>query len=488
MVKRGRIEPTLNKMTSNTGNVMQRDPGASGQIMSALGEQLGSAAEMFKRVSVAEEKLRAENERDKLLKDIQTRAANDPDISEERLQVYADEIDNAISNTSQIIRSPEERSFFELASKSSGDISRARVAGGFMKKKIEAYKANSDIKITNLRDEYILADNPKAKQKAILDRNAFIDEMVQVGAITPGEAIEYKDTQDRQWGKAQVQYDIETNPEMAKELLEGKKYPNIAEEDRVELLNLSKDAITKKETESIRQTKQAQYNLENDLDRKLFEGSLTLNELDENKDGVSGEYLLSRKKALLTPDPMVSLKDQAVAFNELQEQLTALKIDEDNETESTIDEIMQFKNNVINAMGDGRIKSTKGEKFISMVSGAYQGKLDEGKGFNIGKALSAIPFWSIRLGWKTINNWTEKNAESGDVEAAKMRMQEKVMDVVSEGKTVEEGLQAAMGEEKARLNKNPQNYQVGDVIKNTLGVQGKITGFADDGTPLIQVL
>lgn len=473
-----RIPPSLRRTTSQSPSALQRTIGASGQITEAIGETLQNAAEMFKRAALVAEKTKAQNERDKQLNDIQLRAANDPDISEERRRVYDDEIDNAILSSSESITIPEDRSLFELDSKSRGDILKSRLNGMFMKKTVEAGKASLDIYLTNKKDEFISADSVGAKNTALLERDSKIQEMLNSGFLTPAEAIELNQSQNKDWSKSQVEYDISTNPQLAKDLLDQKAYPGITEPERIEFLSDAQSAIQKKTKLADRQLKESRDDKEDELAWKFFDGTLTTQELSDNRDVIGGKYAKAMKKVLLSP---LSNETKPAAFLKLQDAFVNLEIDKEDETDSTLDEIGEFRISIVEAMDKKEINQADGKRFLRQVSVAYkQKKEDESKVSLVAKIGSGL-----KAAWEKINFWADKNAENEDVEDTKMRMQRKVVDEIDAGKTPEEGLQKAIIEEQIINNPAPLS-KIGDVITNPLGAKGKIVGHDDAGRPLVE--
>lgn len=245
MPKIPRIAPTLNTLTSQPVNAFQRDPGAAGENISTIGRGMAEVGEMFKRANLVAEKTKAQNDLDARLNDIHDRASKDPDTSKEKMQQYDDEIKSSVSDASQLITIPEERSFFNLDAQSKGDIYKNKVGAIFFKKKVNQAKADADIFFSNKKNDFITTLNPAEKQTAMVERDTKIQEMVNAGFLDPDDATTLRFKQTKDWAKSQVEYDIATNPELAKDLLKGKHYPDIDEEDRVQLLSDANSAVNK---------------------------------------------------------------------------------------------------------------------------------------------------------------------------------------------------------------------------------------------------
>lgn len=485
MAKIPRIQPSLRRTTSQSPNSFQRTIGASGQVTEIIGQTLQNAGEVLKKAALVAEKTKAQNERDKQLNDIQLRASNDPDVSEERRQFYDDEIDNAILDSSEAITIPEDRSLFELDSKAKSNILKSRVNGLFMRKTVEAGKASLDIYLTNKKDEFISADNSGAKQTAIIERDLKIQEMQDSGFLTPAEVIKIKDDQRKEWAQSQVEYDISTNPELAKDILDQKAYPGITESERIEFLSDAQSAIKKNKVLAERQQKQIREEKEDELSWKLFDGTLTTQELSDNRDIISGKYAKAMKKALLTP---ASLETKPKVFLELQDAFVNLEIDEEDETDSTLDKIGEFRISVVEAMDKKEINQSDGKRFLRQVSVAYKQQQEEESKVGIGSKINQVLKSQFFLTWQAINSWADRNADSDDVEQTKMRMQRKVTDDVIANKSPEEGLQKAIQEEKSKINPGPKP-EIGEIMTNFYGTKAKVVGFdPDTGSPLMEII
>lgn len=272
MAKIARITPSLNTITTQSPNAIQQQTEGTGENIQAVGGIISKTGEMYRNAMSVAEKTRAQNNLDQKMNDIRTRASNDPDISDQRRKDYENEINAASAESAQFISIPQERNLFSMEASTKADISKTHVNGVFMKKAIEQGKADLDIYLNNKKDDFIKTKSPKEKMTAILERDSKIKEMVNVGFLDPGEAIKLHEKQNNDWGKSQVEYDIATDPLMAKDLLEQSKYPNIDEENRVKLLDNAKSAIRKRNKDSQDDIHLAQIASESDYLTKFASG------------------------------------------------------------------------------------------------------------------------------------------------------------------------------------------------------------------------
>lgn len=264
-----KIEPSLNKMTSQVPGQIQRDPGALSDVVVSLGKTGAEIGQMIQRASSLHEKTRAQNYLDSTLSDIRSRAEADNDISERSRKKYSDEIDKAISDSSNLLTIPLERDLYYQEALGNGDMARRQIDNGFTKKNIDLGRAEAEIYVNNKLNDYLKTVNPKEKEKAVLDRNNKIREAVEAGYLDPADALKMRDAQDKKWAIAQVDYDISVDPSFAKGALETGQYENLDEVEKVALLKKAEAQI-----------KANSADLLDELNSKFLNDELTFEEVE----------------------------------------------------------------------------------------------------------------------------------------------------------------------------------------------------------------
>lgn len=334
MAKIPKIEPTGNQLTSSAPNQLLRTPPGPGAALATAGSGIESFGEKIKQAGLLAETTRAENQLSGRLDEIKRLAGSDTDMSEERRAFYDDQIDTAIAESGNHISIPENRSMFELQSQGKAEISRNYVHGTFMKKIVDQGKADLDIYLQNKRDEFIQAPSPAEKDLAISERNNKISEMTAAGFLSTADATTLTDTQDREWGKAQVEYDISTNPEVAIQMLEQKSYPDVNEEDRADLLNKAKLAATKRIKDSQTRLQQDLIKNEANLIQGVATGKMTIDNITDISAAVAQKQIRpevgkSAIRALLKPIDKYDMKENDEAFVKLSEGIFAADNEKD---------------------------------------------------------------------------------------------------------------------------------------------------------------
>ena len=354
MAKIPRIDIPVRTTTNQVPGRLISQGSATGDVLQILGE---TGQRLFNQLSQAKavaEKTRAQNERDTRLLNIQTQAANDPDISPKRQKFYNGEINKIGSESAKSISIPEERSIFEQESLSKASISNAKIQAGFRKKIVEQGAADLSIFLDNKENEFIQAESAKGKQSAILERNDKIREAVRSGYISPADATTKIDELNKKWGVAQVEYDIATNPLAARELLNKKAYPNVSEAERVDLLK-------KVDTEMKRQSAE----LKDDLNTKFLNQELGVDEIlaagfqreDGGIGGTAAKVLVNQLKAQqkVRLDDIYSSSADSVKYIDLIDNVLLNDIDS-----------VRFKEILVDAFSDGEIDQEENERLRKM--------------------------------------------------------------------------------------------------------------------------
>ncbi len=472
MARIPRIAIPARRTTNQVPGRLISEGGATDDVLQILGE---TGQRLFGKLSQAKalaEKTRAQNDRDTRLLTIQTQAANDTDLSTERQRFYSDKINKAGSESSKLISIPDEKSIFELESQSKARISNAKIQAGFRKKIVEQGAADLDIFISKKGNEFIEAQTLGGKQSAILERNDKIREAVQSGYISGAEATKKIDELDKSWGKAQVDYDIDTNPEIALELLNIKAYPNISEKERVESIIAAKNMISKNKKEKKLQDQAAMQKNEIELYEGVINGTKSLRDINEAEargsiglgNGIR-ESVGADLRRLVTKGNTATPQQKADSFIELQDRFTDLQ----NKSDLTLDEMLTFRSDIVSAMAAGKIRDSVGEKWLKDTSEPTR-ELRGGKG----------------AGWKAIKFWVSNIVLPADQKPILMeRMGESLIQRTEDGKNELEVANKIIEEELPNINPNAKKYEINDIIETPLGPM-VVKGFFPDGEPDVE--
>lgn len=334
MAKIPKIEPTGNQLTPNAPTQLLRTVPGSGPAMASAGAGFQAFGEKVKAAGLLAETTRAENHLNARLDEIKKQAGSDSDLSDDRRSYYDDQIDTAIGEAANNISINENRSMFELQSEGKAEISRNYVHGAFMKKIVDQGKADLDIYLQNKRDEFIQAPSPAEKELAMNERDAKISEMQAAGFLTAADATTLQDAQNREWGKAQVEYDIATNPGLAIQMLQEKAYDDVSEEDRADLLNKAKAAANKQLKDSQTKLKADLIKNESELIQQVATGDLQLTSITDISAAVAQKKIRpeigkAAIRALLKPIDKYDQNENDEAFVHLAEGVFAVSNDED---------------------------------------------------------------------------------------------------------------------------------------------------------------
>lgn len=274
MAKIPRIMPTGNTITSDSPSAFQRTTGFSGKALQTIGGEISNYGEMFKQANALAEKTKAQNDLESKLNDIHSRADADTDISETRRQQYDREINQATEDSAKFITLPQEKALYSMEAKSRADITRNRINNSFIKKTIADGKEHLDIYLNNKKNDFIKAQSFSEKQMAMVERDQKVVDMVKAGILDPADATHLLEFQRKDWAKSQVEYDIATNPVMARDILKDKQYPDITEEQRVDLLDKANSAIRKNNQDALDMAEFNRINTEAEYLGKLSAGEL----------------------------------------------------------------------------------------------------------------------------------------------------------------------------------------------------------------------
>lgn len=459
MPRINKIQPTHNTITTASPNAPIRDKGATSDILVHLGKTGEQIGEALHRASVLAEKTKAQNFLDSQLRDIQTRAANDNDLSTDNLQKYRDEIDQSVSDASEFIKTPFDRTDFELQSASKANISHSRIGSVFTQKKLEVGKAELDIFMDNKRNEYVSAVHPMEKEQALIERDTKINEAVDAGYLDPAQAKTMKHAEDKKWSIAQVDYDIDTDPYLAKKMLEQGAYKGLGESEKIKLKKQADAAIKARAIE-----------MENDVMDRFIEEDITVDEIlqlsapvDEGGLGPKKAEQYARKLETKQNRDITELKRN---FPNSKKYVKLVEKMIDDRSDS-----FEFKQFLVDVFADGVVDKEESKKLRELKNGLKDLK-ENRKGDWFKNSANGLLFWA-------------RNKPDAVIEASLKSLIHGTEDLnnITQDQ-MEETTKGIIREQQGKINPNRNKYQVDQVIQTPSGSY-KVVGFDDDGEPLV---
>lgn len=449
--------PVPLRTTSNQGTGRKiRQGSATGDALQVLGQAGQEAFNKIERARSLAERTKAQNERDTRYLEIQARALNDTDLSPQNQKSYDDEIRKANSESAKLISIPEDRSLFELESESKSSISIAKIQGGFRKKEIEQGAADLGIFIDNKENEFIQAETPAGKQSAILERDNKIREGVKSGYISAADATKKIDDLNKDWAKAQVEHDIDVNPEMALSILEQNSYPDISEKDRVKYINEAKNMSEKIQSNAKRILKKQQIEKESGYISDFIQGDLDIkmHEIGQSiaRRDIRPEFGNALIKAIQTPFDEIDLEDDDEAFLSMANSFLEV-----SDQENINDVIMD----ILNGFSSGNLGQRKMQLLI-------EASRKFGESTEIKNQLSNVISIGIKAG---LSNDSE--------------MVEDYIGQINQGKEPAKAFSSAVRNKQVKMNPERANYEVGQIVERG-NRSGKVIGYREDGMPIIQ--
>jgi hypothetical protein len=456
MPKIQKIQPSLNTITSQAPTQKVDRGGIMPDVIAALGKTGVEIGDSLRRASALHEKTKAQNFFDSRIMDIQSRAESDNDVSPAKLQSYHDEIDQALADSSNIITTPSERDFYKEEVSGKSEISRANIRNSFVKKSISLGAAELNIYNDNKLNEYVKATNPKDKERAILERDLKIKEAIEAHYIDPGDAVKMQDELNKKWSKAQVEHDISVDPSIAKEILEANQYPGISEDVRVDLLKSANATI-----------KAVSAKTYDELNEKLFEKSLTLEEVSAAMPVIGGVKAKTLQRALITQQnqeltPLKKDNDSASQYVDLVDKLVDDQFDNYN-----------LKEQLLSVFADGVLDEEEAKTMKTIKQKLKDLKFNRESGIFV-NSIKQIKSWFGRNNPEDpaiMDSLRHIIGYGGGIDKNEEEM-----------KTVTDSL---IRTQQQRINPNAGRYELGAVIQSDRG-SWEVIGFDDDGEPLVR--
>jgi len=462
----------------------------SGRNIEVISQGIGEVSDMFQRARSLAEETKAHNVLDSnIAKHIES-AQRDPDFSETNRKKYHEEITNSIKDSAMSISIPAEKNLFLDKAMSKSAMSKIDVDNIFFKKSMDSAKADFAIYEENQKELYINTDNPKMRERAILDIESLEQQKVAAGFITREQAAEDKIKRDKKWNEDFIDNKIQQDPYRAlAELQKGEQgfYKGIPD-------TLRTDKIDKARTASIKAEKEQAYYLEIATNKneaalmdKYFSGQLKEQAVKDAQERgeISPKFAMSMIKSLESPKVIKGKKDAKVYMDLVDE------IQSKNYNPSDLRE------KILNTVGKGITASQAeylysvhnipmGEKKTSLADLVATQKTvfaqdeQEKKNFQIRSENINTGIDMIKSVFKMAGTTIGANVIADVIENFYERI---AKENVSSDK-IPQIAKEELDKHAIKTNPNRSKYKIGDIVPNDkTGKSAIVTGYDDDGEP-----
>jgi hypothetical protein len=461
MAKIPRISPTNRTPTSQVPSRTRETGGGFGKVIETLGNTGQQIGEQLFRANLLREETEAENAYNAKVLDIKTRAENDDDTSVESFNKYDEELTRSITEASKAIKTPAARQLFELNAKGKSELARVGISNTFTKKSIEIGKQNLEISLDDKKGEFIRASG-KDKQRIMLETKELLNKAKDAGYVSATELVDLERGISDEWKKAQVDFDIQTDPDLASLNITSGVYDLNAEEEK-KYLTLANDLRTKRAKEEKLRVQAGMQETEIDLYNKVSTGEASLLEINDAEargllgldNGIRKEVATALRK-LVTKGDKADPRAKADEFIRLHDVADKL-MDEGG----TVEEAMKFRDDVALAMANGTITKTVGNKWFEAASEKI-----EKKPFN---------------GWKVLKEFAKTFSIAAGVNPMGLaELGQEVIERTLKGENEKAVTEEIIEREKRNNNPESSKYKIGDVIDTPQGSM-KVIGFFPDG-------
>jgi len=456
----------------------------TGQAIEKAGKALSVVSARFKDLQNLEEYTSGMTGAKRALKDLEVKAAADPDIYTMD-QRYSQEINKIKANAAKGISDRETQIRFGVELDNFSRTKEFNIRTISRGKQIDRSKATLLNDMDQSRQDYYDASSPLERKQLSNQVEFRLSEHARLGVITEKSAAETKKAWDDDVRIGQVSYDASIDPALAKKNIEDGAYKLNAKE-KEEALNevaaLVKKREARKEVDLFRGFNANEENVVNqiedlkvsDIDRLELMGSIG------SPNGISKKFAVVARRAITSAkaeNPTVDVGK----YNEILDEFVNLKVIKKNKkkrTVSSLEDIMKFRVKVMSSYADGDILQGQMQTFLKDVSQVYADKLTDKAEENL-KLADPAP-------WFDIFDWTKNYSD--DLPAARMRIAESMLEKIEGGKDPQEAATLAIDEEKLNSNEMYRLYKgkkKGDPIETPAGTV-IFDGLDEDGEPMIK--
>jgi len=232
--------------------------------MHKTAEAVETFADVMGRVVDFQETTQAHNISNEKMKDIQLRAAADPDPK--GYQRYVDEIDKIGNETSATISRGEARAKFQAEHANTASQVKYTVQKNFWEKQLKAAHADTMKFVEDKKAEYWANPVDALKKQSLAEINSKIDELQASQAIDAEQAMKWKMDVQRDLPYGQAIQDATLDPNRTSALLEQGYYDIQDPDKKATAIRFAKARAKEQET----QGKQFQSDLQDKTETNLF--------------------------------------------------------------------------------------------------------------------------------------------------------------------------------------------------------------------------
>lgn len=483
-------ETLSNQPTSRGRNIGQA--GITGENISRLGgaieQQAFEYSQRFKAADILRQKTEASLAYQEGYSKLSEEILNDNESDFETLEKKAREgLDRLRSQAGGLVRDRSAKVEFDSQIQLQNAKATAQIRTELQKKMIERGVTALDRSLTNFENNFNASGDPAQMQSAIMLLNEYKDK----GFISSGEHLK----KVKELNKSALFSQFSKNPQEAISQLDSASGfaealdPQERAKMKGELLKLKE----KNDKENENFMKQVEDDTEREVSVRLTRGEITQNELDSLVTGgvdangeprrISRTFYQAASKAIFEPfdDPAINSQEKLNRYADLISDYTALKRSSDIQNTQFEKQFGGAKGNDLEQIQDFRKKVAESTRYLTRAEAqdfyeATQGNLNEA----LNPKVSAID---------TILQYGQFFGIDRDPLVATVKRFFK--NTSGKSLTPEQTMQEAkkaVDEDKSLRNPNKTRYEVGQVVRNARGQAAKITGFDDDGEPLIEVI
>lgn len=436
-----------------------------------IGKTISATALAFQTIAVENESTKADTDSRRKLKELEFEAETsedlDPQIFEQRIQAIREE-------TSAGMKLPLARSKFQQQFERNSLISGFNIRRTLNNRQVDLSIATLKDNLDAQESEFINASSIVERNKVILDMQSKIDERIKQGVLKAEEGRKLKDKTLLSWQEAQIDNDVEDNPELAlTELLAGKngKYTEVPVDTRTKSISIAEKMV--KRRKEITDVQQNTIHTANELNmmKNYFEGTLTIDDIktSDKENQISPEFTKAQFNAA-TSSKAIKAKTDDEIWNELLDDYYSLD-------ESDLDKLREFRTKVLNKSANGNVSLEDSKFLFDKTIDPFTPEKEEKKNF-------------LFVALETVSNWTVSIIETNPFKLASI-MKKSIINKVEkekiEGEKINEVTKEVITEAQRAINPNRKQYEIGQTIETNAG-PGIIKDFDIDGEPLIELI
>ncbi len=395
--------PVIPRIQSTRSIEVTGPPRMSGRAIARSEDAQGKAVEAIEGAEDALIKMRdfrqkGEAQAYALKRLYEVRAAADEDLDFDPAK-YETEIQKIGAEAAKTITGQMAKDEFMSSFSSQTESVLWGIRSTFRKRELEAGQAMVDYTMRQIESFYAGMNDAEKMSSIVMFKNMLKDS-VKKGIFSRGSAAAIDMDFQKRIQNSVVEKDILDNPQFAEEELnKGKegKYPGIAESDRTEFIKKAKDYSAKYKNQAEADLVRRQSAREDELTKALIDGTLdeTTVRADLENEDIGADFAKATIMYLRSPKA-VDAETKDDAFVEFTERFSDLETKGKN---ASLEEISQFRNDVIKAHASGKLDAGDTQKFLKDSNDEVSKRLDKLADDVLSKAypknlLQLLSFWS----------------------------------------------------------------------------------------------